>query len=213
MQIRLERWCGASVATLLMAGFLALIVSPRESEGAIGGNAKASVELPIAGIGSPSARPAANYNSAALDKPIVTTSTTPATTVAPATPVIASLPKVTPAASRPVVRPPVTSPQTTAAPAPTAPSSDEVVAARCLAARQWVAERGLELPNERWEFRCPDLALDSAGRQHWGLACASCENGTYVGINIALIGPSESTLRYVVAHEFCHAIEYASLDI
>lgn len=38
-------------------------------------------------------------------------------------------------------------------------------------------------------------------------------NGTYVGINIGLIGPSEPTLRYVVAHEICHAIEYATLAL
>lgn len=176
-QIRLEQWCGAAATILLMAGGLSLVVLPGSSEPIrdVGDHPKSSLASSTVDAGEPSTA-AADYL-ATWNQFMATTSTAPATSVAPVTSVIASLPKATPAASRPVVRPPVTSPQTAAAPEPPSLSPDQVVAARCQAARQWVAERGLELPNERWEFRCPDLALDSAGRPHWGVACASCATG------------------------------------
>jgi hypothetical protein len=93
-----------------------------------------------------------------------------------------------------------------------APQEEEAPAAsaaeRCSAARQWVAAHGLTLPSG-FAFRCPDAALFADGASRWGVTCWNCGIGTgsYIAINIDRIGASDETLRYVVAHETCHAIE------
>ena len=82
---------------------------------------------------------------------------------------------------------------------------------RCRAALADVEATGLVLPAV-FEYRCPgSTELFAGARQHWGTTCAQtslCPNGAYVAINPAVIGPSESRLRYVVAHEICHARGY-----
>ena len=121
---------------------------------------------------------------------------TPTTVPQPA-PVTAAAPPQTPATPRP------SQPRqrrTTAAPRPTAsapastPGQD-----RCLAARQAVENAGDQLA-AGFEFRCPDSEFP-----RWGATslppCESC----WVAINTADIGPSDTKLRHVVAHEFCHS--------
>jgi hypothetical protein len=109
------------------------------------------------------------------------------------------------------LRPPVAAAPAPPAPAPS-PSPAPSEAERCDAARQWVGERGLVVPRG-WDYRCPDEARDERGGEHWGIACWNCEGGSHVGINVRLIGPSDANLRYVVAHEICHAIDYVTLGI
>jgi hypothetical protein len=79
---------------------------------------------------------------------------------------------------------------------------------RCSSARQWVAAHGLVLP-AGFAFRCPDPAIFADGASRWGITCWNCgaPGGSYIAINIDRIGSSDDTLRYVVAHETCHAIQ------
>jgi len=51
-----------------------------------------------------------------------------------------------------------------------------------------------------YEFRCP--ATDFP---RWGATSVSPCGPCWVEINLAAIGPSDSVLRYVIAHEFCHS--------
>jgi hypothetical protein len=96
----------------------------------------------------------------------------------------------------------------TAAPAPPPAAASD--AQRCAAALQWVSGRGLNLP-PGWGFRCPGQALVD-GVPRWGMACWNCEgNGSWIAVDIARIGSSDATLRYVVAHELCHAQDYMLL--
>ncbi|MGI8807089.1 MAG: hypothetical protein ACR2KK_04490 [Acidimicrobiales bacterium] len=83
-------------------------------------------------------------------------------------------------------------------------------AARCAAARQWVAEHGLVLP-AGWGFRCPGQALVD-GTPRWGVACWNCEANltSWIAVDIGRIGASDATLRHVIAHEICHAREYVA---
>ena len=115
-----------------------------------------------------------------------------------------------------VPAPPLPRPRVVSAPAPPppppAPRVEASEAERCEAARRWAAERGLEVP-AGWDYRCPDGARDEQGEGHWGIACWNCAGGSYVGINIRLIGSSDATLRYVVAHEICHALDYVTLGL
>ena len=110
------------------------------------------------------------------------------------------------------LRPPVVAAPAPPPPPPPAPPPARSEAERCEAARQWVAERGLVVPTG-WDYRCPHEARDEHGGEHWGIACWNCEGGSHVGINIRLIGSSDATLRYVVAHEICHALDYVTLGI
>jgi len=113
---------------------------------------------------------------------------------------VASAPSVT------VTVPPVTQPP----PVVQSPSTDP--AERCANARQWVAGQGLVLP-AGWGFRCPGSAVLGGGPR-WGLACWNCEgNGSWIAVDIGRIGASEATLRHVIAHEICHAIEYTTLGL
>lgn len=143
--------------------------------------------------------------------PLETTSTAISTTTTSST--------TTTTTTRPRVSvPPPSRPRARAvtAPAPSPPPPAVPAAAseadRCEAARRWVAERGLEAPSG-WAFRCPDEARDERGQGHWGIACWNCEGGSYIGINIRLIGSSDAALRYVVAHEICHAVDYVTLGL
>lgn len=88
----------------------------------------------------------------------------------------------------------------------------DIQARRCQDALAWVGAAGLVLPGG-WGYRCPGPALDEQGAGHWGLACLNCDGGNFVEINIALVGSSEATLHYVVAHEICHSIDYATLGL
>ena len=81
---------------------------------------------------------------------------------------------------------------------------------RCAAALKWVGQRGLVLP-AGWGFRCPGQAPEN-GQPRWGVACWNCEgDGSWVAVDVGRIGASDATLRYVVAHEICHAIDYMGL--
>lgn len=65
-----------------------------------------------------------------------------------------------------------------------------------------------------WGFRCPGPALEG-GVSRWGLACWNCEGDktSWIAVDVGRIGPHDLTLRYVVAHETCHAIEYMTLGL
>lgn len=131
------------------------------------------------------------------------------TTVKPAatpTPTPATTPRVT---SAPAVPPPTA--LVTEAPSEVHGKNSDP-AERCAKARQWVAAHGLVLP-AGWGFRCPGSAV-LGGAPRWGLACWNCEgNGSWIAVDAGRIGPSEATLRHVIAHEICHAIEYATLGL
>ncbi len=86
--------------------------------------------------------------------------------------------------------------------------------ARCAAALQRVQGAGLVLPSG-FEYRCPGDTRSFVGdRQRWGVTCyyhlIFCPNGAYVAVNPAAVGRSNTRLRYVVAHEIGHAIDYAT---
>ena len=92
--------------------------------------------------------------------------------------------------SRSAQRQPVAAPRA-AAPAPTS--------ARCTAARQAVENAGNHLP-AGFDFRCP-----GSDYPRWGATSVSPCGSCFVSINTAAIGPNDAVLRYVIAHEFCHA--------
>jgi len=53
-----------------------------------------------------------------------------------------------------------------------------------------------------------------SGADRWGVACWNCEGaGSWIAVDVGRIGPSDATLRYVVAHETCHANDYAGLGV
>ncbi|HUQ62867.1 MAG TPA: hypothetical protein VM121_03850 [Acidimicrobiales bacterium] len=146
--------------------------------------------------------------------PEPTTTAAPVTTEAPAPP-----PSVAPAPAPVAPEPRVVYVEAKTEPAlpperpPVEEESPAVSAAeRCSAARQWVAAHGLNLP-AGFAFRCPDAALFADGASRWGVTCWNCGVGTgsYIAINIDRIGASDETLRYVVAHETCHAIENVAI--
>ncbi|MDQ3574190.1 MAG: hypothetical protein M3378_03980 [Actinomycetota bacterium] len=87
--------------------------------------------------------------------------------------------------------------------------------ARCAAALRRVQGAGLLLP-AGFDYRCPGDTRSFVGdRQHWGVTCyyhqTFCPNGAYVAVNPARVGRSDARLRYVVAHEIGHAIDYVTL--
>lgn len=126
------------------------------------------------------------------------------------------------AGTRAVLRPSTTTMRptttTTLAPvviaaAPARVTASGAVGARCAAALSDVEAAGLVLPAQ-FEYRCPgSTELFAGDRQHWGTACSMaslCPGHSYIAINPGLIGPSEARLRYVVAHETCHALDIAA---
>lgn len=84
--------------------------------------------------------------------------------------------------------------------------------ARCIGVLAAVQAAGLILP-PGFEYRCPGDTQTFAGdRQHWGVVCYRqapfCPTGAYVAVNPSRIGPSDARMRYVVAHEIGHALDY-----
>ena len=183
----------------------------------------AAVTLARAAVGGPvgSARTAAVV---AEILPAPSSTTTPPTTSAPATSTTSVTTTVTPRETTPTTSKPV--PTTAAArAATTAPPATRAVAPpvvlstgrspeeRCVTALRWLAGQNLTLP-AGWGFRCPGLALEG-GAPRWGIACWNCEldGNNWIAVDVARIGPSDATLRYVIAHETCHANDYAGLGI
>ncbi|MDQ3569457.1 MAG: hypothetical protein M3396_02325 [Actinomycetota bacterium] len=87
--------------------------------------------------------------------------------------------------------------------------------ARCAAALSRVQRSGLLLP-AGFEYRCPgDTSSFVGDSQRWGVTCfyhqTFCPNGAYIAVNPARVGPSDARLRYVVAHEIGHAIDYVTM--
>ncbi len=77
---------------------------------------------------------------------------------------------------------------------------------------QWVNAHGLALP-AGWGYRCPGLAVVN-GAERWGVACWNCDGpGNWIAVDIGRIGSSDDALHYVVAHETCHANDYALLGL
>ncbi len=198
------RWAaaGAVVVTALLA-----LVGVRVAEGR-------STPVPIAE--DVAAEGAAGLAAAPVEAP-TTTSPPPTTTTLP--------PATTPVTVRraPTTVPPTTVPASVPAKAPSPPATSAgkvflaaPVAAsdadRCAAARQWVDAQGLILP-PGYGYRCPGPALQGE-TPRWGITCWNCEGaGSYIAVDIARIGPSDATLRYVVAHETCHAIDFAHTGV
>jgi hypothetical protein len=137
------------------------------------------------------------------------TSTSTSTTVKPKPVTTTAKPRPVAPATTPATAPPTTKP----APAPVALPGNFTAEERCANARQWVAEHGLVLP-AGWGFRCPGQAIVD-GAAKWGLACWNCngDGQSWIAVDIGRIGASDKSLRYVIAHEICHAIDYMTLGI
>jgi hypothetical protein len=203
-----EAVCAFLVGILLAAGVLSLTIKsqPPPAEAAAPALAASTGGAVAAGVGASAAATLAPET-----PPLETLPQGTVTTISPAPP--------TTSTTRPYVAPavrttPVTRAPAVVAPAPPRPPAPQPAgqADRCEAARQWASGAGLNVP-AGWDYRCPDLALDAQGGQHWGLACWNCAGQSFVGINIVLIGSSDATLRYVVAHEICHANEFVTLGV
>ena len=163
---------------------------------------------------------ASGASPAAVEIPTTTSSTMPSTTTSTSTSTSTTTTTSTTIKPKPVVTtvavtaPRPTAPPTTAAPAPAParvePSWGNSPEQRCASALQWVSGQGLNLP-AGWGYRCPGKALVN-GAEKWGLACWNCEGtGSWIAVDIGRIGSSDAALRYVVAHEICHAIDYMTL--
>jgi hypothetical protein len=154
------------------------------------------------------AGPAATPSTLPTTTSSTSTSTSTSTTVKPKpVPTTAATPRTT------VPKPAAPAPAAPAWTPPVAQSSGTSAAERCAAAQQWVAQHGLALP-AGWGFRCPGTAL-VGGAERWGVACWNCEgNGSnWIAVDIGRIGASDATLRYVIAHETCHAMDYMALGL
>lgn len=160
--------------------------------------------------------------SSTTTSPPTTSTTVTSTTVTPTTgapPTTVARPRTTtPTTARPV--PTTAARATTTAPPATTPFVAPVVQPsgrspeeRCMAALRWLAGQGLALP-AGWGFRCPGVALER-GVAKWGVACWNCEldGNNWIAVDVGRIGASDATLRYVVAHETCHANDYAGLGL
>ena len=136
-----------------------------------------------------------------------TSSTTTSTTVKPRPVTTTAKPRAVAPATTLATAPPTTRP------APVALPGNFTAEERCANARQWVAEHGLVLP-AGWGFRCPGQALEN-GTPRWGVACWNCngDGQSWIAVDIGRIGASDKALRYVIAHEICHAVEYTTLGI
>lgn len=184
-------WVGAVVAVVLVAaGVLFLAVPSR--------NVVAAAELP--------ATTSTSSPSTSTSTSTTTSTTTTSTTVKPTT---TQPPTTRPTTTRPAAV--AAAPKTTPEP-PVALPGNTTPAERCANARQWVAEHGLALP-AGWGFRCPGSAI-VGGEPRWGVACWNCDGtGNWIAVDIGRIGSSDKALRYVIAHETCHAIDYMLLGI
>lgn len=195
---RLETVCAALVALLLVSGAVsAAALSGRAQPTRSAASAAGSERLGTETLATTTTIVTDDFPTVVTSSTVASTSTT------------RPRPVVTPSAvPRPAPRPAPPPTPTTDPPAPPA----DPAPARCEAARVWAIGAGLSVP-AGWGFRCPDPARDEKGGEHWGIACWNCDGGSYVGVNIALIGSSDATLRYVVAHETCHAIEFVTLGL
>jgi hypothetical protein len=76
----------------------------------------------------------------------------------------------------------------------------------CAEARDWVESAGLVLP-PGVEYHCPSTEF-----AHHGAACwygAPCPGGGFVAVNLELMaGPTTAYVHHVVAHEFCHILQW-----
>ena len=46
------------------------------------------------------------------------------------------------------------------------------------------------------------------------MACWNCEgNGSWIAVDIGRAGASDAAVRYVVAHEICHAVDYTTIGL
>lgn len=140
------------------------------------------------------------------------TSTSTSTTLKPKPVTTTAKPRPVAPATTPPTAPPATAPPVTK-PAPVALPGNFTAEERCANARQWVAQQGLALP-AGWGFRCPGQAVVD-GAAKWGMACWNCngDGQSWIAVDIGRIGASDKTLRYVIAHEICHAIDFTTLGI
>lgn len=76
---------------------------------------------------------------------------------------------------------------------------------RCGAALDTVSRSGDRLP-DGFTFRCSD---GKATDGHWGTTSGQ---DRWIAADLEAIGPSDAKLRYVVAHETCHARAYAGQE-
>lgn len=206
------RWGVAGGVGFLLLSVVVVILGGRAAEGRAAPVQTAAVEM--APVESPTPAPTTGATTPTTVPPPATT-----TTVAHVVP--ATVPVVRTTVAAPVVRaaapvPAPSAPVAAPAPAPTptraAPSSSSSNAERCAAARQWVEAHGLVLP-AGYGFRCPGPAMQGE-TPRWGITCWNCAGaGSYIAVDIDRIGPSDAALRYVVAHETCHAIDFATLGI
>lgn len=132
-----------------------------------------------------------------------TTTTAVTTTTAPTPPTTATAPALAAATRETATNPAVRS----EAPRLTGRTS-------CEQARADVEAAGLRLPSG-FEYRCPGNTESFPGQsQAWGVTCYwnayYCPSGAYIAINPAALGWSETRLRYTVAHETCHALDYVA---
>lgn len=182
------RWLAMAIATLFVAAVGTAGVYVFSSEGSA---RDATRSLSAVGV------------VAAEEAPATTASAPPPpTTVPPVTTIVPPRPVTT-----------VSAPVATSPPAP--PTRAQPVAAlsaaqRCTEALAWAAAHGLVLPSG-WSYRCPGPVGSGGAGQYWGRACMNlvgeCPGTAFVAIDVDLIGPSDATLHYVLAHEICHAIE------
>jgi hypothetical protein len=173
--------------------------------------------VPTAAVAMPGE--SGSTGTAASSTPVPTTTPTSTTVTPPTTPTtIARVVPTTVAVVRTTVAPPVreapapVAPVAAAAPVAAPPAPSASTAERCAAARQWVEAHGLVLP-AGYGFRCPGPAMQGE-TPRWGITCWNCAGaGSYIAVDIDRIGPSDATLRYVVAHETCHANDFATLGV
>jgi hypothetical protein len=99
-----------------------------------------------------------------------------------------------------------TSTSTSAAPAPSTTATPPSPQQRCADALAASAAAGLPLPAGAG-YRCPSTLFAHHGASCW--YAAQCPNGRFIAINLELMGDvSPAYLRYVVAHEVCHMIQF-----
>jgi hypothetical protein len=159
------------------------------------------VRVAAVSVAAPEVQATTTSSSTSTTSSTSSTSTTSTSTTVKPRPVVTTI--------KPVPTTVRTTPPPTAPPVTSATTTPEQ---RCATARQWVEAHGLVLP-AGWGFRCPGEAV-VAGTDRWGVACWNCVGpGSWIAVDVSLIGPSDAALRYVIAHETCHALDYTGLGI
>jgi hypothetical protein len=77
---------------------------------------------------------------------------------------------------------------------------------RCALSRGTVEHTGDVLPSG-FVFRCPDTTYP-----HWGVTSGASGQPHFIAVNLNRIGPDDAKLRYVIAHENCHARAAVGLE-